>query len=176
MLEYLSNGRAPHQTRIVFDEFHHGFGPQPSITRAAGGLLFGTSWGSLILQLIAAAIVFLLAIAPRPIPPTPAPRVQRRSQFEHVEALSSAYQQISATRTVAADLLRGLRRRLGREASTDVRQSESDEVFLSRVALSHPQLSSEVAAVSAALNDRTSPARLLHAVAAIETIERTIKR
>jgi hypothetical protein len=176
MLDYLSEGKAPRRTRIVFDEFHQGFGPQPSVTRAAGTFLFGTSWGSLILQLIAASLVFLLAIAPRPIPPRPAPRVQRRSQFEHVEALSSAYQHISATRTVIADLLRGVRRRLGRQASTPGPQSESDEVFLRRVALSHPELSTEVAAVSDALSDRTSPARLLHAVAAIETIERTIKR
>lgn len=176
MLEFLSAGKRPQDTRIVFDEFHQGFGPQASITRAAGKLLFRTKWGGLLLQVIAASVVLLLAISPRPIPPVAASRIQRRSQFEHVDALSSAYQQISATRLVTETLLRGLRRRLGGQSSTIARKSESDESFLGHVARSFPQVSREVATVSASLTESSSPSRLRDTVAAIETIERTIKR
>lgn len=174
MLLYLSpeSGRGP--VTIVFDEFHQGFGPQPNVNRAAGRMLFGTAPGATLVQLIAASLILLLAVAPRPIAPSPSPRAQRRSQFEHVEALSSAYRQISATRTVTERLVRGLRRRLSGGRLAAARQSDTDDAFLRQVASSYPQVSAEVAAVSSALTRQSSPAELVAAVEAIETIERTI--
>ena len=66
MLQFLSNGRQPADTRLIFDEFHLGFGPQPSVARAAGRVLFGTAPGATLVQIIVAAGILLLAVAPRP--------------------------------------------------------------------------------------------------------------
>lgn len=175
MLQYLSADRRRSDVTIAFDELHQGFGPQPDINRAAGRMLFGTAPGAMIVQIIAASLILLLAVAPRPIVPSPSPRTQRRSQFEHVEALSSAYRQISATRIVTRRLVQGLRRRLagGRVGST--RESDTDAVFLKQVASSYPVVSADTAIVSSALTSHSSPAELVAAVKAIETIERTIK-
>jgi hypothetical protein len=175
MLEYLSGDMKRGDVTIAFDEFHQGFGPQPSINRAAGRMLFGTAPGAMIVQVVAASLILLLAVAPRPIAPAPSPRVQRRSQFEHVEALSSAYRQIDATRVVTERLVRGLRRRLAGGRMGSGRQSDTDAVFLQQVASSHPVVSADVAIVSSALTRQSSSAELIAAVEAIETIERTIK-
>ncbi len=175
MLEYLSAGRRPADTRIVFDEFHQGFGPHPSLNRAAGKMLFGTAPGAMLVQIIVASGILLLAIAPRPIRPEQLERTQRRSQFEHVAALSSAYKQISATRVVTERLVRGLRRRLASGSIAPARQADADSVFLNRIAASYPQVSSDVTVVLEALTRKSSPAQLIAAVEAIETIERTIK-
>ncbi|HEX6576518.1 MAG TPA: DUF4350 domain-containing protein [Gemmatimonadaceae bacterium] len=176
MLEYLSDGRAPGDTRIIFDEFHHGYGPQPSVTRATARFLSTTTWGWTIAQVMVASLLLLLALGPRAIPPVSTPSVQRRSQFEHVEALSSAYQQISATRLVVETLLHGVRRRIGARSLSSLRKSHSDQVFLEQTMVSHPDISPAVTKVLEALSHRVPQSRLLEAVTAIETIERTIKR
>ena len=176
LVEYLSAGRPRSATQIVFDEFHHELGPQPSVNRAVARMLFSTAPGAMIVQVLIAALFLVFARAPRPIAPVAVHRVQRRSQFEHVEALSLAYRQISATRLVAEKLVRGLRRRLGVSMSSLRGQTEDDDSFLRQVASSHPQLVAEVNTVAAALHRQSVPSGLLDAVAAIETIERTIKR
>jgi hypothetical protein len=176
MLEYLTARHLRSETRIIFDEFHQGFGPQPSVTRAIGRFLFETAPGAMLLQLLIAAGILLLAISPRPIRPTPLARIQRRSQFEHVSALSSAYKQISATRTVAQRLVRGLRRRLATAQRVAGNQSDDEAAFLRQVAAAHPDVSSETALVTTALTRPVSPAELIAVGEAIKTIERTIKR
>jgi hypothetical protein len=176
MLEYLSAGKRPADTRIVFDEFHQGFGPQPSISRAVSKMLFGTAPGAMLVQIIVASVFLLVAIAPRPIPPATSPRTRRRSQFEHVEALSSAYKQISATRLVTERLVRGLRRRTAGGRAGFANQRDTDAVFLRQIASSYPEVSADVAVISSALTHQRSPKELIAAVRAIETIERTVKR
>jgi hypothetical protein len=175
MLDYLTQGKQRGNVTIVFDEFHQGFGPQPSVNRAVGGFLFGTPSGAMMVQVIAAALILLLAVAPRPIAPEPAVNTQRRSQLEHVEALSSAYRQISATRVVTERLVRGLRRRLAGGRSASPRLSETDSAFLKQVAAAYPQISADATLVSAALTRQSSPTELVAAAEAIETIERTLK-
>jgi len=175
MLEYLSAGRTPRQTRLVFDEFHQGFGPKPNIPHAIATVLFHTSPGAMLFQIIVASGILLLAIAPRAILPPATSRVQRRSPFEHVEALSSAYSQIGATRVVTERLVRGLRRRLS-SGSGPTGARVSDGAFLESVSLTHPGVSTEVATITNALTRQSSPAQLVAVGEAIETIERTIKR
>lgn len=175
MLDYLTAGRRRSNTRIVFDEFHQGFGPQPSIMRAIRRMLFETAPGAMLLQILIASGILLLAVSPRAIPPSPKPRTQRRSQFEHVEALSSAYKQVSATRTATQRLVRGLRRRLATEQGLAGRESGDEAAFLSQVATSHPEIASETALINAALTRSSSPAELIAVGEAINTIERTIK-
>ena len=176
MLDYLTAGRPRTNTRIIFDEFHQGFGPQPSITRAIRKVLFTTAPGAMLFQILIASGILLLAISPRPIRPTPSPRAQRRSQFEHVTALSSAYRQVSATRTATQRLVRGLRRRLAATQRGADDRSHDDTAFLRQVSKSYPQVSSETALVTAALTQQSSPAELIAVGEAINTIERTIKR
>jgi hypothetical protein len=176
MLEYLTAGRPRSDTRIIFDEFHQGFGPQPSITRAIRRVLFATAPGAMLLQVLIASGILLLAISPRPIRPGPSPRTQRRSQFEHVAALSLAYKQVSATRTATQRLVRGLRRRLATTQTLAGGKSDDEAAFLRQVATAHPEVSSETALAAAALTRPVSPAELIAVGEAITTIERTIKR
>jgi hypothetical protein len=176
IVDYLTAGRSRADTRIVFDEYHQGFGPQPSVTRAIRRVLFSTAPGAMLFQILIASGILLLAISPRPIPPVPSPRAQRRSQFEHVAALSSAYRQISATRTATQRLVRGLQRRLATEQRVAAGQSDDAAAFLRQVAASHPVVASQAALLSSALTQPGSPAALVAVGEAINTIERTIKR
>jgi hypothetical protein len=176
MLEYLSAGKSPAETRLVFDEYHQHFGPQPDIPRAIGRALFQSSPGRMLTQVIIASIVLLLAVSPRPIRPSASKRAERRSPFEHVDALSAAYGQIGATRVVADRLVRGLRRRLAGNAARPALSDDSDQAFLDRVSATHPPLEPQVDLLRSALERRIPPSRLPAIGEAVETIERTLTK
>jgi hypothetical protein len=131
MIEYASDGAPGGGTRhrLVFDEYHQGYGVQPGTIRGIIAYLSHTRSGHLVLQLGVAGLVLLLALGPRLVPPHDDERIERRSPLEHVDALARAYRAVGATRTVTTRLVRGVRRRV--EQSTGGRGAVmTDDAFL----------------------------------------------
>jgi hypothetical protein len=65
--------------RMVFDEFHHGFGTHGGSMTAIGRFLSVTPSGRFLAQALIAGLLLVLARAPRPIPPEDPERIIRRS-------------------------------------------------------------------------------------------------
>jgi len=132
MLEYASED-APgggRRDRLVFDEYHQGYGEQPGTIRGIMSYLERTRSGHLVLQLAGAGLLLLFAVGPRLLVPRPAERIERRSPLEHVEALARAYRAVGATRTATARLLHGVRRRVEHSLGGQ-RGGHTDDAFLS---------------------------------------------
>jgi hypothetical protein len=153
MLEYLSE-RAPdgrrRRDRLVFDEYHQGYGSHASLMKAVKAFLVGTAPGHAVAQIVLAGLILVVALAPRGIPPHDAERVQRRSPLEHVNALARAYMKTGATRTAVGLLLRGLRRRVEHRA-TRGRVARDASTFLDWALGRVPDQASDVAAIRRAL-------------------------
>jgi len=151
VLEYLTRtpAGAPPRDRILFDEYHHGFGARPGTFRAIALYLSRTASGHMLAQLVLAGLVWLLATAPRALAPRDPARIERRSPLEHVSALAAAYEQVNATRTTTARLLHGLRRRV--EHASRTARGHSDDAFLEFVETRSPARTADVALVRRAL-------------------------
>jgi len=154
--------------RLVFDEFHHGYGQHPGSLRAVSTYLSGTPSGHFLAQALIAGLILVLARAPRPIIPREPERIARRSPLEHVDALGQAYADVDATRTATARLLGGVRRRTGRLRG---RGAGDDSAFLASVRDRFPSLGSSVDLVSNALERRVSTRELIAVGAALSIIE-----
>lgn len=177
MLEYLGRGRTG--GRLVFDEFHQGFGRHPSTLRVIRRALTGTVAGRALTQALIAALVLLAALGARALPPRSTARLERRSPLEHVGALSRAYAQVGATRLATRRLVRGVRRRHGSgTAARFVRAAsgsgEGDEEFLAAVAARYPAAAGDAALVREALRSPRTPAQFLEVGRAVERIEDAI--
>src|SRR4051812_28669010 len=170
MIEYLSRGKRG--VRVAFDEFHHGYGVQGGSFAAIRMYLAGTASGRMLAQMAVAGLLLLFAAAPRPLAPRDPSHIARRSPLEHADALAQAYASVTATRTVTARLLAGVRRRSrGRSRARD-----TDATFLAAAASLSPSASKAADLVGEAL-ERLLPARQLPEVAAaLETIERELSR
>ena len=158
MLEYLSDAGAVRRDRIVFDEYHQGYGPHPGTFRAIAMYLARAPSGHVLVQALVAGLVLLLALGPRALPPRDTERVERRSPLEHVSALANAYARVGATRTATVRLLRGVRRRVERAARDfGGRAAEaSDEDFLEAAGRGAPALAEDVALIRRALTSGLS--------------------
>ena len=148
MLEYLGTG-TPRRQRLIFDEYHQGFGTHPGTLRAIVVYLSRAASGHVLLQGLLAGLVLLLALGPRALPVHDEERVERRSPLEHVGALAQAYARVGATRTATARLVRGVRRRVERHGGGRP-AVESDALFLEHAAAS-PSRASDVEAIRHAL-------------------------
>jgi hypothetical protein len=160
----------PVGNELVFDEFHHGYGRRESAMSVIRRSVTRSPGGRVLLQLLAAALVLMVAVGTRPIPPRPRERIERRSPFEHVGALARAYENVGATRRATRLLVRGLRRRHDAAAW----RRGSDEEYLRAVATSHAALTPSVSTVLNAMNNAPKPAEFMDVGRAIETIERTL--
>ena len=154
MLEYVAAG-TPRRDRVIFDEYHQGFGTHPGTLRAIVVYLSRAASGHVLLQGLLAGLVLLLALGPRALPVHDEERVERRSPLEHVGALAQAYARVGATRIATAQLLRGLRRRVERGSGVERARAESDARFLEHAAAS-PSRAGDVAAVRRALETPVS--------------------
>ncbi len=163
MLEWLRAGGAQPRTMLAFDEYHQGFDHRESLIHVVGSFLGGHPVGRALLALIGAGLVWLLATGPRAIAPRDRDIVERRDPMEQVDALAHAYQQVDATRTATARLLRVLRQRA--EGTGTLHRARSDEAFLAGAARALPELSGDVALIERALREPL-PARELPRVAA----------
>ena len=151
-LEYLSAGR---QRRVIFTEYY-----QTESNDGAGVVVW--EWlrfsapGRTLLTLMAAGLVWLMALGRRTLAPVYRVREERRSALEHVDALATAWQAVRGTRTVARMLARGIRRRhaAGRWRTLD------DVAFLAALAERHPAIADDAARLTAAIDAPASPSDL----------------
>jgi len=155
--------------RLVFDEFHHGYGTHGGSLSAVATYLSRTPSGHFVAQALLAGLLLVLALAPRPIVPRETGRIQRRSPLEHAEALGHAYADVGATRTATARLVSGVRRRVGRVVGAGV--GADDETFLSAAAERFPTLAEPVSSVREALRQPVSPRAFVDVGEALKTIE-----
>jgi hypothetical protein len=178
MLDYLSvlnDSTQTYSRRVVFDEYHQGFGEQRGTMDAVASYLVGVGSGRLLFQLLAAGLVLLLAVAPRLIPPFDPERIERRSPLEHVDALGRAYAQVGATRSATARLVRGVRRRL---AGGAIRPGidATDDAFLDRALRDAPQMTDDIALIRKALRSQISRRDFALVGAALEQLELSLTR
>lgn len=178
-LEYASaRDDVPPRDRLLFDEYHQGYGDRPGTLRGIARFLGGTSAGYLVLQLAAAGLVLILALAPRALPPRAVERIERRSPLEHVDALARAYQQVGATRTATARLIHGVRRRvehgMGPGTSGAPGAPKSDEGFLDWALSRAPERAGDIATIREALSARTPRRGLAEVGDAIRRLEASL--
>ncbi|MEO6528773.1 MAG: DUF4350 domain-containing protein [Gemmatimonadaceae bacterium] len=172
MLEWLRAGGATPRSSLSFDEYHHGFGQSRSVLRTARGFLIGHPIGRTLLQLVLAALVLLLAVAPRALAPADVVRVERRDPLEQIDALAHAYEQVHATRTVAARLLHGLRWRVERGGS--LARGRPDDEFLEDAGARSPSLAPDIAFVRRALHETLPDRDLPQLGDALRRIEQSL--
>ncbi len=108
--------------RVIFDEYHHGFGRGGSLAGSVLSWTLRSPWGWAAWQVAVVGLLALIASGIRFGPVTSIIRRERRSPLEHVQALATAlaatHGQAAATRLI----VRGLERRLsgvGRRAHPD---------------------------------------------------------
>ena len=169
LLEQLDPAR---DRRIVFDEYHQGFGQRESLGDVIGDALVHTPPGRVVLQLGVAGLILLLALGVRPIAPIARRSIERRSPFEHVGALSRAYEQADATRLATRRLVRGVRRRhpLGAAGSLN------DQAYLALLAARAPALAPDLDLMRTALDNPLPRADWVRIGAAVAHIERTFSQ
>ena len=102
-------GRYP---RVVFDEYHHGFGTGGSMTSVVLDWMGRSPWGWALWQVLAVATVALVMAAFRFGPAFPPRGRSRRSPLEHVRALSAALAAARGHDVAVRLMIEGLRRRL----------------------------------------------------------------
>jgi hypothetical protein len=158
---------------LVFDEFHHGFGVHGGSLKAAVAYLSRASTGHLLAQALAAGLILLLAMAPRPLVPRTVTQIMRRSPLEHAAALGRAYEDVGATRTATSSLVSGLRRRM--RGIVAVPASADDGEFLRAVERRIPSLSSRVEAVNRARTSDTAKRDFAAVGQALATIEEQLQ-
>ena len=168
LLEWIDNGHA--KRRLVFDEFHQGFGGHAADRDVIARALTDTAPGRAAVQGIVAMLIFLAAVGVRSIPPHARPVIERRSPLEHVDALAQAYAQIGATPLATRRLIRGLRRRNALESMS----AADDDAFLDSLVARAPSLAEAVALLRSAARDRRTDAEFVAVGDAIATIERTL--
>lgn len=102
--------------RVVWDEYHQGFGENdgPSLVGRTWSWLRSSPAGWAILQLIAVALVWLAMTAVRFGPAREVVERRRRSSLEHLEALGAGLESAADADTAVRRLALGLRRRLSR--------------------------------------------------------------
>lgn len=169
LLEYLRAGGDVPRAILEFDEYHQGYGPAASVGRVVRRFLATNPVGRTILQTCLAALLLLLAVAPRAMVPRPRGRVERRDPLEQVDALAHAYEQVGATRTATARLLRGLRTRVERGSTAE--RARADDAVLDAALAADPARSADVSLVRRALRASDAHEHLPEIGAALRRIE-----
>ena len=168
VLEYVRPPGVERPT-MIFDEFHHGYGEHGGTFAAIGSYFSRTGSGRFLAQLLLAGLLVVLAQAPRPVIPRDGERIVRRSPLEHADALGHAYSDVRATRTAVAQLVSGMRRRVGRIAG--VGDSATDEAFLAAAVGRVPEAAAHVAVVQHALRAPVDITRMPAVGDALQKIE-----
>ena len=168
-IRLLERATPPGVDRLIFDEYHFGYGQRSTFVGLLAGALFGTPVGRLTLQIAAAALILLLAFAPRAIKPRSKATIERRSPLEHVGALARAYEQVDASRTAMQRLVRGVRRR-----HTPLGSTVPDEAYLEGIFQRHPELEADVKLVLNALRQHVTQQELSEAALALERVEHSV--
>lgn len=105
----------PRRGRVVWDEYHQGFGKEgPTMLVITWEWMLRSPVGWAILQLAAVGLVWLAVTAVRFGPPLTVIERRRRSQLEHLEALAAGLESAADADTAVRRIVAGLRRRLSR--------------------------------------------------------------
>ena len=169
MLEWLRAGGEQPRTTLVFDEYHQGYNSRETLAGVVGSFLVGHPVGRALFAVVIAGLVLLLAKGPRAIPPRDREMIERRDPLEQVDALAHAYEQVGATRTATARLLRVLRHRV--EGTGALHRSRSDEAFLADTARALPERADDVALIERALREPLASRELPEVAAALRRLE-----
>ena len=169
MLEWLRAGGEAPRTALAFDEYHQGYNSRETLAGVVWSFLVGHPVGRALFAVVIAGLVLLLANGPRAIPPRDREMIERRDPLEQVDALAHAYEQVQATRTATARLLRVLRHRV--EGTGALHRSRSDEAFLADTARALPERVDDVALVERALREPLTSRELPEVAAALRRIE-----
>jgi hypothetical protein len=102
----------PRYSRLVIDEFHHGYDASGSLAGATLAWTTRSPWGWAIWQLAVVGLLALLAAGVRFGPVRGALERRRRSPLEHVRALATALAAASGHDVAVRLIVQGLRRRL----------------------------------------------------------------
>lgn len=98
--------------RVIFEEYHQGFGASGSLAGATIAWSTRSPWGWMVWQAAGVALLALLFGAIRFGPVRPAIQRARRSSLEHVRALATALAAAQGHDVAIGAIVRGLRRRL----------------------------------------------------------------
>lgn len=104
----------PRYSRVLVDEYHHGFRPSGSLWPALRDWSLRSPLGWALWQLVAVGVIALFAAAIRFGTAVPGEKRTRRSPLEHVKALAAALSAAKGHEVATRLLVQGLRRRLSR--------------------------------------------------------------
>ncbi len=155
--------------RLVWDEYHQGFGRGRSLTGVLARWLVETPGGWTILQLLGVALVGIAVAAVRFGPARSVVERRRRSPLEHLEALAAGLEGAAGADTAVALTVGGLRRRLGR---TGVLHLDEQREWLAALERALPTAAGRDAArrLQQIIHQPGGPERALAAARAVEDV------
>jgi hypothetical protein len=157
--------------RVVFEEYHHGFGAQGSLAGATLAWSRRSPWGWAVWQAALVGLLALLFGAIRFGPARPGIVRTRRSPLEHVRALATALAAARGHDAAIGAIVRGLRRRLVPAA---LRGGARGDWRTWLAQLGRPESSPQVNASLSALAELTRPGQpsssVLRAANAVEDL------
>ncbi len=162
---------AEHPTRLVVDEYDHGFGTHPSLLGATWAWVRRAPAGWAMLHLSLAGLVGLVVIGIRFGPALSVIERRRRSSLEHLDALAVGLERATASETAVGLIAGGLQRRLGR-LSGRRRASVGTRNWLDALALSArtPRAKAAVGRLAESFSNRGDQDRVLTAAHAVEDV------
>ncbi|HEX4600768.1 MAG TPA: DUF4350 domain-containing protein [Gemmatimonadales bacterium] len=155
--------------RVVWDEYHQGFGKEGSPAGSLVGWLVGTPGGWALLQLVAVALVGLATAGVRFGPARAVLTRRRRSPLEHLEALAAGLEGAAGVETSIRLTIAGLRRRLGRVGAM---APDEQRAWLATLELALPSAAGRnaVRRLQRVINQPGGPERTLAAAQAVEDV------
>ncbi|HEY6158733.1 MAG TPA: DUF4350 domain-containing protein [Gemmatimonadales bacterium] len=159
----------PRGGRLVWDEYHQGFGKGRSPTRVLATWLLESPVGWAILQVVAVVLVGIAVAAVRFGPARSVIERRRRSPLEHLEALAAGLEGAAGVDTSVALAVGGLRRRLGRGG---VLRPDDQRTWLAALELALPTAAGRNAArrLQQIVSQPGGPERALAAAQAVEDV------
>ena len=112
-------------SRVVVDEYSHGFGPGGGMLAAARAWLRNSPARWTLVQLTLLLLLALAAAAIRFGPVQQLSHPSRRSALEHVRALATAMGAVKGHQVAVAAMVQGLHRRLGRQGELPREQQDA---------------------------------------------------
>jgi hypothetical protein len=164
----------PRYSRVVIDEFHHGFDASGSLAGATIQWTTRSPWGWAIWQLAIVGLLALLAAGVRFGPARSAIERRRRSPLEHVRALATALAAARGHDVAVRLIVQGLRRRLS-HAGRSARGEAS--VWLEGLApgVRTPRGRAALATLTTIVHRPASADDVLMAADAVETLWEEVK-
>jgi len=155
--------------RLVWDEYHQGFGRGRSLPGVMASWLVESPGGWVILQLVGVLLVALVVAGVRFGPARPVIERRRRSPLEHLEALAAGLEGAVGVDTSVALTVSSLRRRLGRAG---VLPPDEQRSWLAALELALPTTAGRnaVRRLQSILSQPGGPERALAAAQAVEDV------